>query len=436
MRLSKFRWAHGIFLLLILLMMACSSSKQSIEEGLISKEATLRVLKQNAMENPNDPTLQYQLAQVYFDLDSLELAHQSAMKAVQIKDDFWKAKLLLAKIQLELDSVAVAYRNFFRILDSDSGDVYVAEIAAAYGHPYKIHQLTTGDYNNAYAYPAPDDRRVVFQSDRDGNWEIYMIDMSGKSEVRLTNNDAADEMPVFSDKGQVIAFTSTRDDTSKKSRLRKTRNIFLMDLESQKTIREISHEADDWYPSLAGDKWLLAFASERDDPRDVSFSEKLSDIYIKHLSSGEILRLTQNEADDSSPSFSADGKWILFTSNRTGKFQLYRMNRKGAAQEQLTDLAGDCGAPHYSHDGKLIAFFSNHQGNFDIFMMDSHGENLIRLTNNPANDAYPVFSFDKRKIFFHSNRSGKYQIYWIDLMNPLDKMELMKEIKQQFVAFK
>ncbi len=431
---SHFRWLQLTVAVLILFLFACSSKKTGIDrEAITSRGVGLGILLQNVAANPDDPDVHFQLAKAYFDLDSLSLAGKEAQKTLQLKKDKISARLLLAKVELRQDSVEGAYKNLLEILDSDSGQVYVKKVAHTFGKPYKIYQLTKGDFNNAFPYPSPDDKRLVFQSDRDGNWEIYMADVNGKSEVRLTNNDAADEMPVFSDEGQVIAFASTRDDTTKKTRLGKNRNIFLMDLESGKTIREISHEADDWYPALAGDKWLLAFASERDDPRDVPFQDKFSDIYLKDLHDGTILRLTQNEADDGSPSFSSDKKWILFTSNRNGSFQIYRMNRKGQATEQLTDLPGNCGAPHFSHDNKMITFFSDHLGNFDIYLMTARGENLVRLTNDPASDAYPVFSPDKRKIFFHSNRTGKYQIYWIDLMTPLNREELISEIEKNII---
>ena len=433
---SHFKWLQLTVAILIIFTLACSSKKAGIDrEAITSRDVGLRILLQNVAENPDDPDVHFQLAKAYFDLDSLDLAGQEVQKTLQLKKDKIAARLLLAKIELRQDSVKAAYKNFLEILDSDSGDVYVKKVAYAFGKPYKIYQLTKGDFNNAFPYPSPDDQRLVFQSDRDGNWEIYMSDVDGESVVRLTNDEAADEMPVFSEEGEVIAYTSTKDDTLAKSRLGRNRNIFLMDLQSGKTVRETSHTADDWYPALAGDKWLLVFASERDDPRDVPFQEKFSDIYLKDLHDGTILRLTQNEADDGSPSFSSDKKWILFTSNRTGSFQIYRMDRKGVSAEQLTDLKGNCGAPHFSHDNKMITFFSNHLGNYDIYLMTARGENLVRLTNDPASDVYPVFSPDKRKIFFHSNRTGKYQIYWIDLMTPLNREELISEIEKNIIEF-
>ncbi len=336
-----------------------------------------------------------------------------------------RGNLLLKKNQIK-----EAYSEYLEILNGKTGDEFVSEIRKQYGQPYPIHQLTSGEFNNAFPYFCPEDKRIAFQSDRDGNWEIYLMDADGTQEVRLTNNFDQDEMPVFSSKENIIAFTSTRDDTTKKSRVEKTRNIFLMNLQAGNVAREIDHQADDWYPALSDKGRQIVFVSERDDNRDVPFKERFSDIYFKDINKNELLRLTQNEADDGSPSVSADGKWIVFTSNRTGSFQVFKMDKRGQFVKQLPHLKGNCGSPHFSHDGIKITFFVNVDGNYDIYMMNSTGEGIERLTKHPAHDSYSTFSSDKRKILFHSNRSGKYQIYWIDLMSPLGHNELIDELQQ------
>ena len=53
--------------------------------------------------------------------------------------------------------------------------------------------------------------RIAFASDRDGNWEIYVVNADGSGLVRLTNDPAADSTPSWSPDGRRIAFTSTRD---------------------------------------------------------------------------------------------------------------------------------------------------------------------------------------------------------------------------------
>jgi hypothetical protein len=62
---------------------------------------------------------------------------------------------------------------------------------------------------------SPDGARIVFQSSRDGNAEIYLMNSNGTGQTRLTNNPAFDSNPVWSPDGTKILFTSTRDDPMK-----------------------------------------------------------------------------------------------------------------------------------------------------------------------------------------------------------------------------
>lgn len=409
---------------------SCGGSKNTpIDAGSSVREASLPFLIENVKSNPNDPDVRLQLARAYYEIDSLDLALLSVDKVLELDETSNAAKMLRADIFLAQLQVKKAYSEYLGILISPTGDEYVETIRKKIGNPYPIRQLTRGDFNNAFPCFSPDNNRIVFQSDRDSNWEIYLMDADGTQEVRLTNNFEQDEMPVFSAKEDIVAFTSTRADSLQKSRMAKNRNIFLMDLKTGNVACEIDDEADDWYPGLSSDAREMVFVSERDDQRDVSFQEKIGDIYLKEIRSGEVLRMTQNERDDSSPSFSADGKWIVYTSNPEKTFQIFKMNNKGTIIEQLTFLNGNCGSPHFSPDDQKITFFADMFGNFDVYEMDSKGENIVRLTNDPNQDAYPSYSSEKRKIVFHSNRSGKYQIYVIDLMNPLMHDELIEELE-------
>ncbi len=416
-----------LFLLLILIM-SCGGPKQGVEETGELKASRIRILKENIQDNPNKPNSYFQLAQIYASIDSVDSAMTFVEKALERDKTLTEANLLKADLFLNREEIKPAYEIYLDVLESEESEKYLNRIRNKVGKPYPIYQLTEGDFNNAFPSVSADDQRFVYQSDRDGNWEIYLMDVDGEQEVRLTNNLAQDEMPVFSPEENIIAFTSTRDDTAKKSRPEKNRNIFLMDLQNGKIAREIVHEADDWYPALIGDGREIVFVSERDDQRDVPFQERFSDLYYRNLKEDETIRLTQNQADDVSPSVSADGKWILFTSNRDGNYQIYKMERKSLITEQLTFFDGNCGAPHFSRDNDKICFFADFSGNYDIFIMDSDLKNVTKLTADPAQDTYPIFSPNKRKIFFQSNRTGKYQIYSIDLMSPITRDDLIFEL--------
>jgi Tol biopolymer transport system component len=71
----------------------------------------------------------------------------------------------------------------------------------------------TGSDDNA-AYWSPDNKKIAFASDRDGNGDVYVMDANGNNASRLTNTRAIDRAPVWSPDGKRIAFSSDGDGPS------------------------------------------------------------------------------------------------------------------------------------------------------------------------------------------------------------------------------
>ena len=84
--------------------------------------------------------------------------------------------------------------------------------------------------------------------------------------------------------------------------------------------------------------------------------------------------LTQNDAYDAEDAFSPDGKWIVFTSNRTGDLELYVMRPDGSGVVQLTHAKGYDGGPFFSPGGKQLVYRSDRAGN-DLLQIFG-GENV------------------------------------------------------------
>ncbi len=72
-------------------------------------------------------------------------------------------------------------------------------------------RLTNNSPNYARPSWSAERNSIAFQSDRDGNWEIYVMNADGSNQTRLTNNPAVDEWPFWSPDGTKIAFDSDRD---------------------------------------------------------------------------------------------------------------------------------------------------------------------------------------------------------------------------------
>jgi Tol biopolymer transport system component len=126
-------------------------------------------------------------------------------------------------------------------------------------------------------------------------------------------------------------------------------------------------------------------------------------------------------------SWSKDGQWIAFTQgggpsavvNAKTEADVWKMRPSGSEIENLTpNTPGFDGFPSFSGDGKQIVFCSARDGGLDLYLMKADGSNVRRLTNDRANNLFPVFSPASNQIAFASNRDNPnaniFDIYLLD----------------------
>jgi Tol biopolymer transport system component len=116
--------------------------------------------------------------------------------------------------------------------------------------------------------------------------------------------------------------------------------------------------------------------------------------------------------NDQEAQFSPDGKRIVFTSARSGNYELWTCASNGSEITQLTSLGGPpAGSPRWSPDGRWIAFDAPKSGNSHIFVISREGGVPRALTQGVANNIRPSWSADGKWIYFGSKRSGEWQIW-------------------------
>ena len=221
---------------------------------------------------------------------------------------------------------------------------------------------------------SPDGRRILFDSDRDGDYDIYVMNADGSGITRLTDNSNWDRDPSWSPDGRRITFMSDRDGD---------RDIFVMNADGSGVIRLTHSSASDSNPSWSPDGQRIAFNSDRDGDHD---------IYVMDADGSGITRLTNSSADDADPIWSPDGRRIAFNSDRAGDWDIFVMNADGDGVTRLTDSSADDTDPIWSPDGRRIAFESDRDGDKDIFVMNVDGSGITRLTNSSADDREPSWS--------------------------------------------
>ena len=140
--------------------------------------------------------------------------------------------------------------------------------------------------------------------------------------------------------------------------------------------------------SLRGEKvggfrgTTFAMASHPKDPNIALISAIIdgnSDIYKLNLKDNTSLRLTRHPAIDTTPSYSPDGKFIAFSSDREGSEQLYLLDTEYAELKRLSPGFAQYSKPVWSPDGRYIAFTKSQNGRFHIGVInvESNTEKLL-----------------------------------------------------------
>ena len=233
--------------------------------------------------------------------------------------------------------------------------------------------------------------KIAFASDRDGNFEIYSMDVDGGGQVRLTENPGEDYSPTWSPDGSRLAFVSTRDGNAE---------VYVMNADGTGQTRLTNNSASDLNPAWKPDGSEIGFVSNRDGN---------DEIYLMSPDGGTQTNLTQNRADDSSFSFSLDGTMIAFSSSREdAQFEIYLFSMQNGAVARLTSAEGDDINPGWL--AGRITFQTNREENEEIYSLDLNG-GQNRLTNNSDLDVDPSPSSDGAAVCFATNRDGNLEIY-------------------------
>ena len=265
--------------------------------------------------------------------------------------------------------------------------------------------------------------QIIFLSHRNGNPEIYVMDTDGGNQRRLTDNRGRDFSPSWSPNGKRIAFMSDRDGHVHAKHGWSTYEIYVMDADGGNQQNITNDPNDDRNPSWSPDGKRIVFTSERDGR--VREFVPTYEIYVMDVNGNNPQNLTNDRNDDRHPAWSPDGKRIAFSSTRDGHFknkfgitdEIYVMDADGQNEQRLTDNRNNDWDPVWSPDGNRIAFSADRKGDlvsFDIYVMDADGGNQQKLTNNRGWDSSPSWSPDGNRIAFSSERDGDYEIYVMD----------------------
>ncbi len=215
--------------------------------------------------------------------------------------------------------------------------------------------------------------KIVFESYRNNNWEIYKANGDGTSQTRLTTHSAYDIQPRLNRGATKIVFVSNRDGDY---------DIYMMNFDGSDLVNLSNNTFDDSNPAWSFDASRIAFQSYRDGQPEV---------YVMNSDGSSQMRLTYSPDFDGEPTWSPDGNQIAFTSYRNGQWRIWVMKKDGSGQAQLSNTIYS-EHPVWSPDGQYIAYDAdeNSDGWQELCKISANGSYQEMLYNPPQayTDAY------------------------------------------------
>ncbi|PID60766.1 MAG: Tol-Pal system beta propeller repeat protein TolB [Gammaproteobacteria bacterium] len=241
---------------------------------------------------------------------------------------------------------------------------------------------TPGSFNSQIAYVRSDG------SVGNRTYRLELADADGFNEQPILTSPRPIMSPAWAPDGVRVAYVSFENRTRAA--------IFIQNRLTSEREKIVSREGINSAPSWSPDGKRLAMS--------LSF-EGNPEIYIYDLPSGNLRRVTRNEAIDTEPVWLDDDN-IVFTSDRSGGPQLYRMAVAGGRERRLTFEGSYNADAAVSPDGRSIAFVHNDGRGFRIALIDLQSGFFQTLTDGTLDES-PSFSPNGQMILYATERDGR-----------------------------
>jgi Tol biopolymer transport system component len=315
-------------------------------------------------------------------------------------------------------------------------------------HLKNVRQVTHGFVRAGEGYFSPDGTKIIFQAEEKdtGNpfYQIFIQDLKSGRSHRVSPGVGKTTCAFFSPDGKRVIWASTHLDPDaarhykeeyqlraeeKKTKKRRRyvwdfdpfMDIFESNLDGSTVKRLTNAKGYDAEGSFSADGRQIVFCSNRSGPNNL-------ELYVMDSDGKNVRQLTNAPGCyNGGPFFSPDGKRIVFRSDRKKKdhLQLHVINTDGTGERALTDdLNWVFWAPYWYRDSKHIVYTAaDHSNplarpNYDLYWMNIDTGKKVRLTYAPGADVLPVFSPDGGRVMWTSTRGGGDSQLWISDFTP------------------
>ena len=221
-------------------------------------------------------------------------------------------------------------------------------------------------------------------------FRLIVSDADGENAQVVANSPEPLLSPAWSPDGRRLAYVSFEGSQS---------SIYIQTLRTGTRDRVSARAGINGAPVFSPDGRRLALTLSQDQGN--------IDIYMLDLATQVLTRLTQHRAIDTEATWSSDGESILFTSDRAGGPQVYRVPARVGARAQRVTFEGDYNArPRISPEGDRLAVVHRVQGNYRIALVDPD-TGLTQVLSTGQLDESPSFAPNGALIIYAAQENGR-----------------------------
>ncbi|MEP5611937.1 MAG: hypothetical protein ABJP45_06790 [Cyclobacteriaceae bacterium] len=265
--------------------------------------------------------------------------------------------------------------------------------------------LTSNDSDDRYATYSPDGSQILFESIRNGNWDIYVMEADGSNPTPLTTNASEDRRPSWHPDGKKILFESNRNGEFELF------EILLPTGKIESLNAEIKGQ-EPYFARYSPNGNFIALSLKKGEVAEVC--------YMK-TNGTDLVYLTNFGFRTFFPQWSSDAKSILFQSRfetNNEDDEIYMMQLDGSEITRLTTWPTHNFCPSLSNKGDRIAYATSMKDSRpEIYVASADGSNPLRITNNAEGETLPTWSPTDSKLLVTAYRNGNYEICEISLEN-------------------
>jgi Tol biopolymer transport system component len=317
---------------------------------------------------------------------------------------------------------------------------------------FQVVPLTSLPGPETQPYFSPDGKQIVYVwgGENGENADLYIQSLADGATRRITTDPAEDLSPVWSPDGQRIAWlrksgigTSVFVTNVAGGVHGKVADVYPIRLEAQGRHLDWSPDGESLASadkSRAEEPFHIVLIRARDgiktpitmppdksigdtspafspDGKSIAFlravASGVSDVYVGSVQGGPARRLTFDNRDVQSIAWTADGRWIVFSSDRRRNSVLWRVRAGGGEPQRVPGVAENATDPVFARDGRMA--YTQLFSDTNIWRVDTEGDRPpAKVISSTQYDSSPQYSPDGSRVAFRSNRSGSNEIWVSD----------------------